>query len=312
MKLQIPSKFNPLNHPAINLTWHKGLFKGSFEAMASDCSLLIELPESELTKAKQMVLVAVIECWRIEFKYSRYHQGNFFCKLHSKPNEWVSLDEESQRLLDFADKAWHLSNGLFDISSGILRQVWQFKPNSTPPKQTTLNGLLANIGWHKVKLDPKKGIKLPPKMELDFGGIGKEYAVDKAVQLLNEFHPTTPVLVNFGGDIACNRIRGNKKPWLVGIEMPNQTNNQATLSLSQGAIATSGDSKRYILHQGKRYSHVLNPKTGWSIDGAPGSVTVSAPTCIQAGLLATLSLLQGQNAESYIKQTGFNYWLYEH
>jgi len=170
---------------------------------------------------------------------------------------------------------------------------------------------LRNIGWQNVQLDPIKGIKLPPGMELDFGGIGKEYAVDRVLQLLNNLYEEIPLLVNFGGDIACNMSRHDNQPWLVGIASPFQDESQATLSLSKGALATSGDSQRFLLHEGKRYSHILNPKSGWPIENAPRSITLAAPTCIQAGLIATLALLQGTKARSFVEQTGFTYWLYD-
>lgn len=159
-------------------------------------------------------------------------------------------------------------------------------------------------------LDEIKGIKLPPSMELDLGGIGKEYAVDCVLQLVNQHYKRIPILVNFGGDIACNQSRANKQPWLVGIESPEGLHSQASLSLACGTLATSGDSKRYIMNKGKRYSHVLNPKTGWPISNSPRSITVAAPTCTKAGLLATLALMQGKDAENYVKETEFKYWIY--
>ncbi len=311
MRLQIPAEFNPAQHPDIKIDWNNGLFRVVFDAMASPCSVLIELEKERFQDAKNMAMLAAIECWRIEHKFSRYQKDNMYCQLHSRPDAWFRLDEESMRLLNFANKAWHLSEGLFDISSGILRKAWHFNDNAVPPTQSKIEALLDHIGWQKVQLDPIKGIKLPLGMELDFGGIGKEYAVDRVLQLLNQTHKNIPILVNFGGDIACNKSRLDNQPWLVGIESPFQGGSQATLSLSQGALATSGDSQRYLQYEGKRYSHVLNPKSGWPIENAPRSITLAAPTCIQAGLMATLTLLQGVNARSFIEQTGFNFWLYD-
>ena len=96
----------------------------------------------------------------------------------------------------------------------------------------------------------------------------------------------------------------------MGIESPEGLHSQASLSLACGALATSGDSKRYIMNKGKRYSHVLNPKTGWPISNSPRSITVAASTCTQAGLLATLALMLGKDAENYVKETEFKYWIY--
>jgi len=311
MRLQVPTKFNPAQHPDVQIDWQDGLFRVVFDAMASPCTLLLELDKARFQDAKNIAMLAAIECWRIEQKFSRYQKNNLFCQLHSKPGTWIKLDEETTRLLNFADQAWHLSDGLFDISSGILRRIWHFTDNAVPPTQSKVTALLRNIGWQNVQLDPIKGIKLPPDMELDFGGIGKEYAVDRVLQLLNNLYEDIPLLVNFGGDIACNMSRLDKQPWLVGIESPFQEESQATISLNKGALATSGDSQRFLLYKGKRYSHLLNPKSGWPIENAPRSITLAAPTCIQAGLIATLALLQGSKARSFVEQTGFTYWLYD-
>ena len=311
MYLQIPSHFNPCNHADVRIDWYNGLFRVVFDAMASPCTVLIELKKNDFERAKQIAYLAAIECWRIEYKYSRYQKDNFFCHLHAKPNEWVKLDDESKRLLHFADAAWHISEGLFDISSGILRQAWSFKEGASIPPQTHIDELLPHIGWQNIQLDPIKGIKLPPRMELDFGGIGKEYAVDCVLQRIDHAYKNVSCLVNFGGDIATNKPRRNQQPWHVGLESPFNNESQATISLKQGALATSGDSQRYLMHEGKRYSHVLNPKTGWPVVDAPRSVTLAAPTCIQAGFMASLTLLQGRKAKSFANKTGFKFWVYD-
>lgn len=311
MVIKVPSKFNPLNHPDITIEWDQGLFKVVFEAMACHCYLLIELEEKEHIKAHNMALLAAIECWRIEYKYSRYQKNNYLDSLHQAKGSWFTLDDESYRLFCFADQAWQLSNGLFDITSGILGKAWRFNKKANIPEQDYILKLLGNIGWNKVQLDPQMGIKLPPNMSLDLGGLGKEYAVDRVLQLLNHHNKDIGFLVNFGGDIACNKSKAKNQPWLVGIDSPYAKHSHATLSLSFGALATSGDSERFIMHKGKRYSHVLNPLTGWPVENAPRSVTIAAPTCIQAGLIATLTLLQGKNASEFVTNSGFNYWLYE-
>jgi len=145
------------------------------------------------------------------------------------------------------------------------------------------------------------------------GGIGKEYAVDRAILLIKEV-TTLPVLINLGGDLAATSARQNNQAWQVGIEHPgiesiNSTSNQTIIvSLLAGALATSGDAKRYLLKDQQRYSHILNAKTGWPIVDAPKSITVNAPQCIQAGILATLALMQGENAESFLREQEIKFW----
>jgi thiamine biosynthesis lipoprotein len=147
-------------------------------------------------------------------------------------------------------------------------------------------------------------------MELDFGGIGKEYAVDRAYELL-AMRDWTPFLINFGGDLRANRPP-SRGPWQVGIERPD-TDGEASmlLDLKQGALATSGDSHRYLLQHGVRYGHILNPLTGWPDPESPRSITVAAGTCTEAGLLSTVAMLRGAGARAYLDDQGVRYWLSE-
>lgn len=336
-RLKVAKEYNPSRHPDGKFSRSGDYFLLQFQAMASTCELLIDLPESEWALAEQLALQAIKETWRIEFKYSRYQKGNWHDRLHQSQGQWQNLDEESARLIAFADQAWQLSSGLFDITSGILRQAWHFDGSSHLPEATAVNDLLPFIGWQKIQwyssdnqpesqpdrqIDHSNSaqnaarIYLPENMELDFGGIGKEYAVDRvlglSLALLQQNQATSgcSLLVNFGGDIACSGPRVDGRPWMVAIESPEQEGKEAALlSLKGGALATSGDSQRYLLKDGKRYSHLLNPTTGWPIEDAVRSVTVAAPTCTQSGLIATLALLQGSEAEKFLRQTGLKYWL---
>jgi thiamine biosynthesis lipoprotein len=145
-------------------------------------------------------------------------------------------------------------------------------------------------------------------MELDFGGIGKEYAVDRAFELLAA-GCSAPFLINFGGDLRTNRSP-SEAPWRVGVERPDSDREAGLLlDLQRGALATSGDSRRFLVKSGVRYGHILNPTTGWPIQGAPRSVTVAASTCTEAGQLATLAILQGENAGAFLDDQQARYWL---
>lgn len=325
--LAIDAASNPAGHPAAELSRPADYFLLQFNAMASPCELLIDLPASAQALVEQLAQQAVIETWRIEHKYSRYCPGNWHDQLHQRPDQWQSLDAESARLIAFADQAWQISGGLFDITSGVLRKVWRFDGSDRLPKAEQIEALLPAIGWHKLRwqaaqedADGRKAAQLylPTGMELDFGGIGKEYAVDRvlglALALLQHAPPKIgySLLVNFGGDIACSGPRVNNTAWKVAIEAPDrQQQSAALLNLSGGALATSGDSQRFLLKDGKRYSHLLNPQTGWPIANAARSITVAAPTCSQSGLIASLALLQGAGADAFLQQAGLKYWLLE-
>jgi thiamine biosynthesis lipoprotein len=147
-------------------------------------------------------------------------------------------------------------------------------------------------------------------MQIDFGGIGKEYAVDSACAMIESIAPGLSCLVNFGGDVAVRNPRHDGQPWHVGIERVDQRGTAThMINLMRGGLATSGDSHRFVLHEARRYSHILNASTGWPVEGAPRSVTVAADTCTQAGTWSTLAMLQGLHAERFLRSTGVRYWI---
>ena len=146
-------------------------------------------------------------------------------------------------------------------------------------------------------------------MEIDFGGLGKEYAVDSAVLKIMQ-QSEVPVLVNFGGDLRVTGPRRDQRPWLVAIEAADGTGvTSSRLELSGGALTTSGDARRFLQKNGVRYSHILNPRNGWPVRHAPRSVTVAAPTCMEAGVLSTLAMLQGRKAEAFLRREGVPGWI---
>ncbi|NOR43130.1 MAG: FAD:protein FMN transferase, partial [Gammaproteobacteria bacterium] len=120
-----------------------------------------------------------------------------------------------------------------------------------------------------------------------------------------------PVLINFGGDLFATRPPHSRDAWHVGIETIGGSNKTGLIKIKSGGVATSGDEKRYLERDGKRYSHVLNPKTGRSITNAPKSVTVASPTCIEAGFLSTLAMLHGKEARSFLKAQDVLFWIQE-
>ncbi len=282
--------------------------------MASPCEVIIQSTDRQL--ALKLGDIIAHEVWRIEDKYSRYDQKSVCSLINSSAGQTVNIDEETYLLLNFAEQCYQLSDGLFDLTSGILRKVWRFDGSDSLPQKNQVASYLPYVGWQKVTFDQQQ-ITLTKGMEIDFGGIGKEYAVDRAIILAKQL-TDLPVLVNLGGDLAVTGARFNNTPWQVAIEHPDvdstkddiDSNSPANMiiSLTSGALATSGDARRYLLHKGKRYSHLLNAKTGWPIENAPRSITVVAPACIQAGILATMALLQGDNAEQFLSEQEIKFW----
>jgi thiamine biosynthesis lipoprotein len=293
---------------------------GSFFCMASPCELLIDTENA--ATAHKITEKAALEAFRIEKKYSRYRDDNLISTINQAQGQSVVIDLETFHLLTFANTCYELSDGLFDITSGVLRRAWKFDGSSNVPSQTCIDELMQYIGWNKVSFD-EHTIRMPKSFELDLGGIAKEYAVDCVAKICTEMAPTVSVLVNFGGDIQVTQPKTNGQYWQVGIEMPikEQSNNSpkkeaptkyqtVLVKIAQGGLATSGDANRYLLKDNVRYSHVLNPKLGSPIINAPRSVTVASEHCVQAGLLATLALLQGKQAEQFLKEQKVTHWCY--
>jgi FAD:protein FMN transferase len=286
------------------LSKETGYWKGAFSAMASPCEVLMEVDREAL--ARSIVEAVAREAWRIEDKYSRYQRGNIVYRINNASGGTVSIDEETARLLDFADQLFKMSEGLFDITSGVLRQAWTFDGSDHLPDAKQVAAILDSVGWQKVQRENSM-ISLPEGMEIDLGGLGKEYAVDRCVQIARESTDQS-VLVNFGGDLCTTGPRQGGGGWFVG-RLVSKKDVSGSFQLYKGAIATSGDANRFLLKDGIRYSHILNPLTGWPVENAPHTISVAAATCIEAGMYSTLAMLQGDQAEAFLKLQGVEYWI---
>jgi thiamine biosynthesis lipoprotein len=283
----------------------ENLLAVKFTAMASPCEVL--LPSMSPHAARAIGTVAAQEAWRVEKKFSRYRDDSVTAWIHANRGTPIDVDRETASLIDFASQCFDLSQGLFDITSGVLRRAWTFDGSDRVPEAAAIERLLTLVGFEKLQWRSPR-LMLPHGMELDFGGIGKEYAVDRAYELLAA-RDWTPFLINFGGDLRANRPPSHG-PWQVGIERPDTDREpRMLLDLEHGALATSGDSRRYILRDGIRYGHILHPGTGWPALGAPRSVTVAASSCTEAGMLSTIAMLHGAGAQAYLVEQGVGYWL---
>ncbi|HEX3915134.1 MAG TPA: FAD:protein FMN transferase [Steroidobacteraceae bacterium] len=255
-----------------------------FSALAGHCELLLRA--SHLTVARELGECAAAEAWRLEEKYSRDRQDSLLSKLHARRGVPVDVDEETASLLDYAQRCHRISDGMFDITSGILRRAWAFDGTDRRPEPEAIAALLPFVGLEKIFWRPPI-IELPVGMELDFCGFGRQYAVDRAFELLAR-RTNGPFLINFGG-----ALRASGPPphgcWQIGIPC-------MTLNIERGALAT-------------RDAPLLNPKTGWPVPHAPRSITVAAGSCAEAGLLATLALHQGARARDFLNEQGVKYWM---
>lgn len=284
------------------LTHHQNYSKIAFNAMASPCEVLIRNLNPLI--CDQIAKIVIQETTRIESKFSRYIKGNLVDRMNKSCGLSINIDQETFQLLEYARNLYELSDGLFDITSGVLRKIWTFTPDSKPPQKKEIAKQLKNIGFELVDYN-QTIFRLPKGMQVDFGGIGKEYAVDQVAKMIRPLCQSkqSSFVVNFGGDLSAEQFKLNDPAWVIGLESADNHNNaESVIKLAKGSVATSGNTKRFFEYQGKRYGHLLNPKTGYPIDGAPRSVTVFSDSCVLAGTFSSLAMLQASEAETFLKE----------
>ena len=228
----------------------------------------------------------------LEARYSRYRAESIVSVINQRAGSGIftEVDPETQALLDLAGRLWDASEGLFDITSGPLRQAWDFRVGGgADPAQIEL--ALPLVGWEQIEWQGSS-IHLPtPGVEIDLGGLAKEYAADSAISLMRNLKVTS-AMIELAGDVATIGD-SNNTPWRVGIQDPQDTGSMCAVQLSNAAIATSGNYARRIDFEGKQYGHLLNPKTGWPVEG-PTSVSVLDNHCLTAGAVATVACLHSE------------------
>ncbi len=279
-----------------------GVHVARFSAMGGPCVVLVDTDDAAC--AAELGGIAAAEALRIERKFGRYRPEGEVHRIHQAHGQPVTVDEETAALLDYAALCHELSGGLFDVTSGVLRRVWRFDGREATPDPDAIREALSHVGWQRVRWE-RPVLTLPADMEIDLGGIGKEYAVDRAAARLAE-RTDAATLVNFGGDLFASGPRRGARPWSVGVDDPARTGQAALyrVDLERGGLATSGDARRFVTVGGRRLGHLLDPRTGWPVEGAPRSVTVLAATCLEAGTLSTLACLRGPDAAAFLREQG--------
>jgi len=275
-------------------------YRHDFKAMGCPCE--IQLVAADVATARSAFDAVVADVRRLEEKYSRYRDDSLLSAINAVAARGgrVTVDAETASLLDYAATCHTQSNGLFDITSGVLRAAWRFGSGKLPDTQE-VSALLGRVGWHRLRW-VVPSLEFPePGLELDFGGIVKEYAVDRAAGLCRGLHGG---VINLGGDIRVLGPRADGSSWRVGLAHPRQPGQVLeTLSLRQGAVASSGDYQRCLVVDGVRYSHVLNPRTGWPVRRL-AAVSVVAEHCVVAGSACTIAMLLEKEGPAWLESLG--------
>lgn len=274
----------------------------SFRAMGSPCALTLHADERAHAQAAAVAVRADVE--RLEARYSRYRADSLLSQINAVAARGgaIDVDEETAQLLHYAATCHAESGGLFDVTSGVLRRAWRFDRAELPTPEA-LADALAHVGWQRLVWRAPR-LEFPaPGLELDFGGIVKEYAVDRAATLCRE-HGVTHGVINLGGDVRVLGARPDGRPWRVAIAHPRTAGAALrTLALSDGAVATSGDYERCVIVDGVRYGHLLSPRSGWPVRHL-AAVTVVADLCVVAGSASTIAMLKEEEGPAWLAALG--------
>ncbi|TAN49369.1 MAG: FAD:protein FMN transferase [Methylococcaceae bacterium] len=270
--------------------------------MASPCD--VQLYAKNRADAKRAADFVIADARRLEARYSRYRSDSLLSTINAQAalGGSITVDEETQGLLNYAATCYQESDGLFDITSGILRRAWRFDRHELP-QEHEIQALLDKVGWHRLLWQPPRLTFNTAGMEIDFGGVVKEYAADRAAALCWEAGIRHGV-VNLGGDIKVIGPHPDGSPWRIGIRHPRDPNAVIqTLALSEGGLASSGDYERCIVLDGVRYGHVLNPQTGWPVRHL-AAVSVIGALCVIAGSASTIAMLKEANGPAWLASLG--------
>ena len=269
-----------------------------FTAMGSECALHLYGADHASAEAAEAEVV------RIEHRYSRYRDDSVLAEINraAAAGGAIEVDDETAALLDYAFACHRKSGGLFDITTGILRRAWDFS-SGRAPAPGEIERWLPFVGLDKVRWESPRLSFPVAGVELDLGGVGKEYAADRAAAVLADAG-VRHGLVDLGGDLRALGPRPDGTPWPIHIRDP-RTPGQAlgVVPLTEGGLATSGDYERCVVIGGRRYGHILNPHTGWPVQGLVG-VSVVAETCLVAGSVATIAMLKGAAGAAWLDELG--------
>ncbi len=270
------------------------------------CPAEISLHAGNKAEARQAIAAAEAEVHRLDRKYSHYRNDSYLSRLNRQVSrsDGVPVDSETAGLLDFAACQFRTTEGRFDITAGALTALWENARQL--PSQQEINTALAITGWQHARWSDNR-LYLPAGFRINLGGVVKEYAADRAAWVLRQ-HGIRSACVDLGGDLHVLGPHPDGSPWHIGIRHPRQPGAIASLTMTHGGLATSGDYERFTLLEGKRYSHLIDPRTGHPVRGL-ASVSVVAPNCLLAGGISTLAMLHSvQNGLELLHASGLS-WL---
>ena len=269
------------------------LHRLEFHAMSTRCRVNCHGASTTVIRDFQRDVVAWVA--QFEARYSRFIPDSLIGRINAAAGEhWVETDSETDRLFNLCQELFFFTRGSFDPSALPLIQLWNWKQQPPViPDDAAIQAARVLVGWNKIQRRPG-GIFLPQAgMALDLGGIGKEYAVDCVTNMAIE-RGIRNVLVDFGQDVRVHGHAPDKKFWWIGLDDAKSPGKcWAGVAVTDQAVATSGDYLRHFKLNGRRYGHILDPRTGYPAFNDCRAVSIIAPSCTIAGLLSTSVCILG-------------------
>lgn len=263
--------------------------------MGTFATVIVEVPEG--TDPEAMITGADSLLRAIETETGRF-PGQGVCGINTAGGAATAgMGPHLLAVLALSDSVFHATGGYFDPTAGALVEAWGFPSTPRIPDEDALDVALEATGWLKVQFD-SDSIILPGNMKLDFGAVAKGYAVDRLYEYLVQ-RGATSCLVEVGGEVRC----GGGRLWRVAVRHPRNDGYFMVCELRSGALATSGDYECCFFHEGERYSHLIDPFTGYPGTGAI-SATVYAETCGMADAYATAAAVGGREAVQGFDMSG--------
>ena len=258
---------------------------------------LVTIKVKDQSGAKEAVAQSFTVMKKWAERLDRHDENSAITSINKYGSKGVQVASEIIYLFSAAGKYYRLSNGAFDITIAPLLDLWGFgKQKQAVPSQEEVNKALARVGFSKLLINQKNNfVYLKPDMKVDLGGMAKGFIVDKGISSLED-SGIKSAFINAGGNI---RVLGSKytgRPWHVGIRKPGQEGEIFTdyiIGMEEGSVATSGDYERYFTYNGKRYSHLLDPRTGYQARDMQ-AVTIFAPDAFTADILSTAIFIMGR------------------
>ena len=268
------------------------LRKLSFRALGTVCEVQYAGGDAESSAFERAAINWVTA---FEAKYSRFKPDSLVSRINTAAGrEWIDIDAEMEAILQLCDTLHFMTQGLLDPTSLPVLRLWDYKAEKPRvPSDLEIAAARALVGWKKVQRAPGKIFLPEPGMALDFGGFGKEYAVDMVAQIAVD-HALPCVLVDFGHDLRAIGAPPGRPAWHIGLEDPRKVGTAAgSIAVVGKGIASSGDYLRCFVVDGKRYGHIVDPRTGRPVANGCTQATVIANTCLQAGVLSTTAFVLG-------------------